>query len=74
MKLGAHAAILGRNAQRLEASAKELSDESGKICIPLQADVRKLGDLERAAERTVEQFGKIDFVICGMPFTPPSHR
>jgi 2,4-dienoyl-CoA reductase [(3E)-enoyl-CoA-producing], peroxisomal len=65
MKLGAHAAILGRNAERLEASAKELSNESGNTCIPLQADVRKTADLDNAAKKTIEKFGKIDFVICG---------
>jgi 2,4-dienoyl-CoA reductase [(3E)-enoyl-CoA-producing], peroxisomal len=70
MNLGANAAILGRNAERLEASAKELSNESGKICLPLQADVRKMADLDNAARKTVEKFGKIDFVICGMNHTP----
>lgn len=65
MNLGAHAAILGRNAERLEASAKELSNKSGKICLALQADVRKMADLDSAAKKTIEKFGKIDFVICG---------
>ena len=65
MKLGAHAVIIGRNAERLAASAKELSDESGKICLALPADVRKPEELDTAAKKTVEKFGKIDFVICG---------
>ncbi len=68
MKLGAHAAIIGRNAERLEASAKELSNETRRTCIPLQADVRKPADLDAAAQKTIEKFGKIDFVICGTSF------
>lgn len=70
MKLGAHAAIIGRNAERLEASAKELSSETGKTCIALQADVRRPTDLDAAAKKTVEKFGKIDFVICGKTIFP----
>ncbi|KIM23457.1 hypothetical protein M408DRAFT_77560 [Serendipita vermifera MAFF 305830] len=65
MKLGAHATIIGRNAERLEAAAKELSDASGKTCFALSGDVRKPADLDAAAKKTVEKFGKIDFVICG---------
>ena len=75
MKLGAHAAIIGRTAERLAASAKELSDETGRICLPLQADVRKPAELDTAAKKTIEKFGKIDFVICGKetPLFPTPH-
>ncbi|KAG8830664.1 hypothetical protein FRC17_004498 [Serendipita sp. 399] len=65
MELGADAAIIGRNAARLEASARELSEKTGRQCLPLPTDVRKAADLEEAASKTVEKFGKIDFVICG---------
>lgn len=65
MELGANAAILGRNAARLESAANEMSTATGRKCLALPADVRKYTDLEAAAAKTVEQFGKIDFVICG---------
>ena len=65
MELGANAAIVGRNAARLESAAKELSSVAGGECLPLAGDVRKYADLEAAAAKTVERFGKIDFVICG---------
>lgn len=68
MKLGANAAIIGRTLSRLESTSKELSDETGRECMPLQADVRKYSDLESAVAKTVERFGKIDFVICGTFF------
>jgi NAD(P)-dependent dehydrogenase (short-subunit alcohol dehydrogenase family) len=65
MRLGAKAAIVGRTLERLQSSAKELSEKTGMECLPLQADVRKYAELESAASKTVEKFGKIDFVICG---------
>ncbi|KAG8810205.1 hypothetical protein FRC19_004677 [Serendipita sp. 401] len=65
MELGANAAIIGRNAARLESAAKELSEKTGRQCLPLASDVRKVADLEAAASKTIEKFGRIDFVICG---------
>ena len=50
---------------RLEASAKELSTATGRQCIALQADVRDTTQLQAAVAKTVEKYGRIDFVICG---------
>jgi NAD(P)-dependent dehydrogenase (short-subunit alcohol dehydrogenase family) len=63
---------------RLEAAAQELAAKTGQKCIPLQADVRMPAQLQAAAKRAVEEFGKIDFVICGTslylaPCRPHSH-
>jgi peroxisomal 2,4-dienoyl-CoA reductase len=71
MNLGAKAAIIGRTKERLNASAKELSEKTGKECLPIQADVRKYVDLEDAAKQTVDKFGRIDYVVCGMSFLEP---
>ncbi|KAI0816892.1 2,4-dienoyl-CoA reductase [Trametes gibbosa] len=65
MRHGAHAAIIGRKLDRLTASAKELSAATGSQCIPLQADVRDPKQLQDAVAKTVEKFGRIDYVICG---------
>ncbi|KAG8906605.1 hypothetical protein FRC00_012455, partial [Tulasnella sp. 408] len=65
MRHGASAAIVGRKLDRLEASAKELSSATGQRCIAAQADVRSPEQLKAAVAKTVETFGKIDFVICG---------
>ncbi|KAG6830918.1 hypothetical protein H0H87_006751 [Tephrocybe sp. NHM501043] len=46
-------------------TAKELSKTTGKECIPAQADVRDPKTLQEAVKKTIEAFGKIDFVICG---------
>ncbi|TBU41542.1 NAD(P)-binding protein [Dichomitus squalens] len=65
IKHGASAAIVGRKLDRLEASAKELSTATGNQCIAVQADVRNPKQLQDAVAKTIEKYGRIDFVICG---------
>lgn len=65
MKHGANAAIVGRKLDRITQAAQELSNKTGNTCIPTQADVRKPDELKEAVRKTVEKFGRIDFVICG---------
>lgn len=50
---------------RLTQTAKELSEATGRTCIPFQADVRQPKMLKEAVEKTIEKFGRIDMVICG---------
>jgi peroxisomal 2,4-dienoyl-CoA reductase len=52
---------------RLAQAAEELSKKTGNTCIPTQADVRNPAELKEAVRKTIEKFGKIDFVICGKP-------
>lgn len=65
MAHGADAAIVGRNAERLEATAKELAAETGRECLATPADVRDPGRVEAALDATIERFGKIDIVVNG---------
>ncbi|KAI0638735.1 2,4-dienoyl-CoA reductase [Trametes polyzona] len=65
MRHGARAAIVGRKLDRLTASAKELSAATGNECLPVQADVRDPKQVQDAVAKTIEKFGRIDFVICG---------
>jgi len=65
MRHGANAAIVGRKLQRLNQAAKELSEATGKTCIAVQGDVRQPEALKHAVAKTIEKFGRIDFVICG---------
>jgi NAD(P)-dependent dehydrogenase (short-subunit alcohol dehydrogenase family) len=50
---------------RLQQAADELSKTTGQVCIAAQADVRQPEKLKEAVERTIQRFGRIDFVICG---------
>jgi NADP-dependent 3-hydroxy acid dehydrogenase YdfG len=51
--------------ERLTQAAKEMSEATGRTCIPAQADVRQPQALKSAVAKAIEQFGRIDFVICG---------
>ena len=50
---------------RITEAAEELSKGTGSTCIPAQADVRRPDELKEAVRKTIEKFGRIDFVICG---------
>ncbi|KZT53449.1 2,4-dienoyl-CoA reductase [Calocera cornea HHB12733] len=65
MQLGANGIIVSRTKEKIEASAAELSRETGQKCIGLAADVRSPDQLKEAVEKGVKVQGKIDFVICG---------
>ena len=57
---GAKVVIVGSNKQRLEAAGMELTGEP----LLVQADVRKVADIERAVEQTRAKFGHIDIVFA----------
>ncbi len=65
MEHGAVAAIVGRKAERLEKSAKELSEKTGKECLALPCDVRDPVAVGAALARTIERFGKLDILVNG---------
>lgn len=62
---GCDAVILGRRKANIEQAAAELSKSTGRKCIGIQADVRKLETLEAAVKQTVAELGRIDFVVAG---------
>jgi NAD(P)-dependent dehydrogenase (short-subunit alcohol dehydrogenase family) len=57
---GAKVVIVGSNRQRLETAGKELSGET----LLVQADVRKVADIERAVEQSRSKFDHIDIVFA----------
>ncbi len=65
MQHGADAVIVGRNAERLEATAQRLSQETGRTCLAAPADVRKPEEVERAVDQAVARFGRLDIVVNG---------
>jgi peroxisomal 2,4-dienoyl-CoA reductase len=65
MEHGAVSAILGRKAERLEKAAKELSEKTGKDCLPIPCDVREPAAVAAALAKTLERFGKLDIVVNG---------
>ncbi|KAJ6555210.1 2,4-dienoyl-CoA reductase [Mycena vulgaris] len=65
MRHGACATIVGRKLDRLTQAAKELAEATGNKCLPVAGDVRQPRTLQDAVAKTIEAFGRIDFVICG---------
>lgn len=57
---GAEVVIVGSTSDRLEAVDQEL----GGRAVFIQADVRKVADIERAVEETRAKFGRIDIVFA----------
>jgi peroxisomal 2,4-dienoyl-CoA reductase len=64
-RLGADVCIVSRKADVLEATARELSAESGRTVLAVAADVRDPDAIARAIAAAVERFGKLDTLVNG---------
>jgi len=61
---GAHIVAVGRDPERLAATAALVADAGGALpALVLPLDVRSEGDMQRMAERTLESFGRIDILV-----------
>ncbi|KAK7498506.1 hypothetical protein BaRGS_00010166 [Batillaria attramentaria] len=65
MRHGCDTAIVSRNFDRLKKSAETLSRATGRRCLPVQMDVRKPQTILDAADATLKEFGKINYLING---------
>lgn len=65
--LGAKVAIIGRNVEKTQKVAKEIQilQKGAKVLGIGAVDVRNVESLSKAVEKTVNEFGKIDYVIAG---------
>jgi NAD(P)-dependent dehydrogenase (short-subunit alcohol dehydrogenase family) len=71
---GARVAIVGRNKQRGEEAVRELqhvTDQAGVLY--LEADVSQVGDVQRAVEACVAQYGHID-ILCNNAAVRKIHK
>ncbi|KAI8093445.1 NAD-P-binding protein [Halteromyces radiatus] len=62
---GAKAVIISRSKDKLEKAAAEMRQATGGEIIAVAADVRKPEAVENAVQKTIEAFGRIDFLING---------
>jgi len=62
VQAGAEIMIAGRNKERLEKVADELQPLGGPV-VPIQTDISKMGEIKNLVDRTVKEFGKIDFLF-----------
>jgi 2-deoxy-D-gluconate 3-dehydrogenase len=62
VQAGAEVAIVGRRLENLVRTAEEIGRFNGRG-LPLQADVSDLTQIKTIVDRTLEAFGKIDFLF-----------
>lgn len=76
LQLGAKVAITSRNLDKLENTAKELEDETGGECLPIQCDVRHYDQVEAMRDRVLDKFGSIDILLNNAAgnFISPTER
>ncbi|WP_424494449.1 SDR family oxidoreductase [Salinimicrobium sp. GXAS 041] len=76
LELGANVAITSRNLEKLETTAKELQEETGGTCFPVQCDVRHYEKVEEMLRKTVENFGAVDVLLNNAAgnFISPTER
>lgn len=65
MHLGANACIIGRNAEKTSRVAADIATArpGAKVIGIGSVDVRKLEDLEKAAEQCVKELGGLDYCM-----------
>lgn len=76
MELGANVAITSRDLEKLQATAKELEEQTGGTCLPLQCDVRHYDQVESMLKATLERFGNVDVLLNNAAgnFISPTER
>lgn len=68
---GARIVMCSRSREAIERAAQEIRQASGSIVIPVQADVTREEDITRAVSLALDQFQRIDILVCNAG-GPPS--
>ncbi|NND82090.1 MAG: SDR family oxidoreductase [Gammaproteobacteria bacterium] len=63
--VGAKVAVLGRNAEKAQAAATQITEQTGAEAMPLSADVRDPEQVEVALAQVSSKWGKIDILVSG---------
>lgn len=76
MELGAKVAITSRNLEKLKGTAKELEEETGGKCLPVQCDVRNYDEVENMLKTVLENYGRADVLLNNAAgnFISPTER
>lgn len=76
MELGAKVAITSRDIEKLKATAKELEDETGGKCHPVQCDVRHYTEVEDMLKDVINTYGRADVLLNNAAgnFISPTER
>jgi NAD(P)-dependent dehydrogenase (short-subunit alcohol dehydrogenase family) len=62
---GVDVAIVARGAEALEATAKELAEETGRRIVPIAADTGRNEDVNAMVQEALTAFGHVDILMNG---------
>jgi NAD(P)-dependent dehydrogenase (short-subunit alcohol dehydrogenase family) len=68
---GADTVIASRKQDELDQAARDIS-ASGRRCLPVAAHAAKNDDLDRLVSKTMDEFGRIDILVCNAATNPQS--
>jgi 2-dehydro-3-deoxy-D-gluconate 5-dehydrogenase len=73
---GAKIAVVGRNAEKSAAAARQLADEAKVETLVVTADLAQADQVERVAAEVLDRFGRIDILFnnAGINIRKPPHE
>ena len=76
LELDANVAITSRNLEKLQNTAKELKEETGGNCLPIQCDVRHYDQVLAMHKTVIDTFGTVDVLLNNAAgnFISPTER
>ena len=76
LELGANVAITSRNIEKLKNTAKQLEEETGGNCLPIQCDVRYYDQVEAMLKTVLDKFNTVDVLLNNAAgnFISPTER
>ena len=63
MRHGCDCVIASRSLSRLEEASERLRAATGRKCMPIQMDVRRYEEVDKAVKEAIREFGCIDILI-----------
>ena len=63
MRHGCDCVIASRSLSRLQEASRRLTAATGRKCLPIQMDVRRYEEVDRAVKEAMREFGFIDILI-----------
>lgn len=76
MELGAKVAITSRDLDKLKNTAKQLEEETGGKCLPVQCDVRNYDEVEAMLKAVLDAYGRAEVLLNNAAgnFISPTER
>jgi dehydrogenase/reductase SDR family member 4 len=68
---GADIVIASRKQEELDQAARDIS-ASGRRCLPVATHAAKNDDLDRLVSKAMDEFGRIDILVCNAATNPQS--